>query len=118
MTPEDAFKIYLNVLSVLAIIIVPISFYCVIRAWGFVRKYRGYVLPVVLAAVGTIAFPIALYIGVLAWLRLRGEIQPLPWTPAVSALVFLILDFIPIIVTGYLIWLDSRSGDRRSPPSE
>lgn len=122
MKPEeiqDLFDVYLTGLSLLAILVVPASFYCTVRAWGFVRRYRGYKLPVVIAIVNSIAFPIAGFIGYLAWNRLtRGE--PADWSPPVSALAFVILDCIPLITTGYLIWLDRNRTikDRRTPPGE
>lgn len=122
MTAEEInnlFTIYLRILYILAILVVAASFYCTLRAWGFVRKYPGYKLPVVLAVVNTIALPISLYIGLLAWFRLSGGVSP-PWTPVISATVFLILDGVPLITTGYMIWLDHRakSSERRNPPSE
>ena len=122
MTPEDAqslFDIYLSVLSLLAILVVPASLYCTIRAWGFVRKYRGYKLPVIFAIVNTIAFPIAGVIGYLAWNRLTGG-APADWSPPITALGFVVLDCIPLITTGYMIWLDSSRmrTERRTPPSE
>lgn len=118
MTTEELnnlFIAYLRVIAFLAILIVGISFYCTLRAWGFVRKYPGYKLPVVLAVVNTIAFPIALYFGIIAGIRLYGEVPP-PWTPVINATLFIILDCIPLITTGYLIWLDHRrTRDRRHP---
>lgn len=119
MNAEELFDVYINVLAFFAILIVPASLYCVFRAWEFSRRYKGYVLPLVLAIVNSIAFPIAAYIGILAWLRLFGGEAPV-WTPPLSALVFVVLDFIPLITTGYLIWLDGHrpTTDRRSKPGE
>lgn len=115
---HNLFDLYLTLLSLLAILIVPASLYCTIRAWGFVRKYRGYRLPTVFAIVNTIAFPAAFFIGILAWNRLAGNPSP-NWTPPVSAAVFILLDIIPLITTGYMVWVDRRSrNERRSPPSE
>lgn len=122
MTTEDAqrlFELYLGILSILAILVVPASLYCTIRAWGFVKKYAGYRLPVVFAIVNTITFPIAGYVGYLAWNKVTGG-TPADWNPPVSALAFIILDCIPLITTGYMIWLDRRRTvpDRRTPPGE
>lgn len=119
MAENEIFELYLSILSVLAILIFPASLYCTIRAWGFVSKYRGYKLPVVFAVVNTISFPVAAWIGYLAWIRLSGG-SAVDWSPPISALGFVILDCIPLITTGYLIWLDRNRTikDRRTPPGE
>jgi hypothetical protein len=119
MNAEEIFDVYINTLALLAILIVPASFYCVVKAWQFVRRYHGYKLPLVIAVVNSLAFPIAAYVGFLSWLRLQGGEAPV-WTPPISALAFVMLDFIPLITTGYLIWLDGHrpTTDRRSKPGE
>lgn len=107
MTEE--FAAYLTILSVLAILIVPVAFFFTVYAWYLARRYWPYKLPTVIAIVNTIAFPISMYIGVLAWLRIRREPIAVETAP-ISAAVFLVLDMIPLITTGYLIYLDRKRG--------
>ena len=114
MSTADAdrlFDFYLDVLSIVGTIVAPLSVIAVLYAWWFVWRYRREgatpVITVVLAVVASIAAPCALWIGWLSFLRIRGETAPL-WTPPISAAVFILLDFIPLIVWGYLIWLDLR----------
>jgi hypothetical protein len=126
MSMADWFDLYMDLLSIAAVVIAPLSLLACVYAWWFVWRYsrRGRlpVISVVLAVVSSIAAPCALYIGALAFLRLRGE-PAMSWTPPVSALVFLLLDFIPLIIMGYLVWLDRRpahvSGEApdREPPA-
>src|SRR5258708_3763855 len=100
---ERDLKLFLDVLSGIVLVIVPLTFFACWYAWWFVWRYHkgGHVpvISVVLALTVSIATPCASYVGLLAWLRLSGTPVPL-WTPPISALVFVLLDFIPLIVMG------------------
>jgi hypothetical protein len=97
-------------LELVAIIVVPMSAYATAMAWVFARRYWRYGarLPLVMALVNTIAFPVSVLFGVVAY-RALADLPRLEGTGELVALAVLILDVIPLLTTGYLIWLDRVS---------
>lgn len=108
MTPMYEF------LLLLFVVVVPLAVCATAAAWYFVWLYRGHGvrLPLVLAIVNTLAlFPAVL----LAWLAYRARIG-LPRIAEIQDLValsILVLDLIPVITTGYLVWAHLRRDRRR-----
>lgn len=106
-------------LEVLALLIVPVSGAFTVLGWIFARRYwpQGARLPLVLAIVNTITFPIACYFGVLSYRALAG-LPRLEGTAPFSALAVLVLDIVPLLTTGYLVWLEFKRRHGPSNPEE
>lgn len=107
--------LYINLLSILALLIIPAAGYATWFAWNRVEQYRrrdgvpG--LMVVLALVSSIAFFISTYAGILVVLRASGNTAPIEITVPLTGTAFIIGELIPVIIMGYLIWRD-RQVDR------
>jgi len=125
-------EVYLNVLSVLALAVALASIGATLFMVGLVLEenaaavadsrplgWRRLTLTRVLTLATVIVQAFALYIGVLAAVRLAGG-DPIEWTPPITATVFVALESVPLMFAGYLSLLRRlkrlRGDGTASPP--
>lgn len=124
-------KAYIDALSVVALVIAIVSIAASAFMVGLVLEenvlaretgrplgWRRLTLTRVLTVATVIVQVFALYIGILAGLRLAGS-PPLTWTAPISATVFVALEGVPLLFAGYLAVLRRRRRHqlgRATPP--